>query len=538
MKLRCLTNGTDGAHVGRFNYISIYPWWQAGFTSTYTNTVTEAELSTNSDWLDARNNAVVIQQAIDTLPATGGTVLLPAGTYYVSQAHPNETNDAYRNAAVSILTNNIEIAGAGKTNTTLIAHNRATTVFSLGYSENTSGAFVCAQYTNFILRDLTIEGRPHWAVSNIAGTNIIYDSGQLDIGQTNDLNTNLINGASTGVETIFYPHSSDQCPYNILITNCQFLYGWNPISLEGPPFITNILVRACDFNMWGGSNANFGNVGIFGGALNVVVIENTFNGNMNLVFSTNGYISTNNAAWSGSAGFVWLQQGGNLFVARNSISNYNLEAVQVNAGPNSVVGNTFQTLISDVGCCALAVSGGPAAWAWGGPGITNFENATCFVGNSVYGGRNGLEAPETTSPFTFNCSGNWLHLYPPFAEVGDGLGAAAMVNGCQTADVCGNTLDSGALGFLFAGTNEMALILNNNFSGATYRAIGYVDAGDRLNTAEILGNILGQGSTFHVQVPLANSFGWFLSQNIYLNTAFSSVPPFLDPVTSAVHLSE
>ena len=37
MKLRFLTNGIDGAHVGKFNYISIYPWWQAGFTSTYTN---------------------------------------------------------------------------------------------------------------------------------------------------------------------------------------------------------------------------------------------------------------------------------------------------------------------------------------------------------------------------------------------------------------------------------------------------------------------------------------------------------------------
>jgi hypothetical protein len=539
MTLRCLTNGTDGQHVGRFNYISIYPWWQAGFTSTHTNAVTETELSTNNNWLDARNNAEAIQQAIDTLPATGGTVLLPAGTYYVSQASPNEANDASRNAAVSILTNNIEIAGAGKTNTTLIAYNRATTVFCLGQTANASGGLAFAPYTNFILRDMTIEGQPHWAVSNIAGTNIIYDAGQLSAGQTNDLNTDCINGPNTGAETVFYPYLVGQCPYNILITNCQFLYGWNPVTLCGnATMISNVLVRACDFNVWGGSNTNFGNVGIFGSALNVVIIENTFNGNMNLDSSANGCVSTNDSEWIGPAGFVWLQQGGNLFVARNAISNYNLEAVQVNAGPNAIVGNTFQTLISDVGCCALCALGGPSSWAWGGPGIANFENATCFVGNSVYGGRNGVECVASSMPYTFNCSGNWLHLYPPFAEVGDGLGAATVVSGCQTANVCGNTLDFGALGFLFANTNDTALILNNDFSGASYRAIGAVDASDRLNTAQIFGNILGQGSTFHAQVPFANSFGWFLSQNEYLNAVSNSVPPFLDPISSAAHVSD
>ena len=71
MRLRFLANGSDGAHVGRFNYISIYPWWQAGFTSMHTNLVTTAQLSTNNDFKDASNNAAVIQNALNTLPATG-----------------------------------------------------------------------------------------------------------------------------------------------------------------------------------------------------------------------------------------------------------------------------------------------------------------------------------------------------------------------------------------------------------------------------------------------------------------------------------
>ena len=532
MKLRCLANGTDGQHVGRFNYISIYPWWQAGFTSSYTNSILEAHLSTNNDWMDATNNAAVIQKAIDTLPATGGTVLLPSGTFYVSQVRPCETNDAYRNSAISILTNNVDLAGAGKTNTTLIAYNRATTVLCLGIRND-----IPAQCTNFTLRDMTIEGQPHWAVSNITGTNIIYDAEPLNPGQINDLNTNVTNGPTTGAQTVVYEHTSNEWPHNILITNCQFLHGWNSVMLNGP-MISNVLVRACDFNMWSGSDTNFGNAGIFGGAMNLVVIENTFNGNMDLAPSTNGYAGTPQSKWLAPPGFVWLIQGGNLFVARNSISNYYLEAVQVNAGPNSIVGNIFQTLVNVASCCALCETGGAAVWAWGRPGITNFENATCFIGNSVYGGRQGFETPGTDTPYTYNCSGNWFHLYPPFAEINDCPGAAAMAYGCQTASVCGNTLDSGGHGFMFSGTNATALILNNNFSGATYRGIGYLSASDYVNSAQIFGNILGQGSTFHVELPSANSFGWFLGQNEYLDAANKSVPPFLDPISSAVHITD
>jgi hypothetical protein len=80
--------------------------------------------------------------------------------------------------------------------------------------------------------------------------------------------------------------------------------------------------------------------------------------------------------------------------------------------------------------------------------------------------------------------------------------------------------------------------LNNNFSGATYRGIGYLSASDYVNSAQIFGNILGQGSTFHVELPSANSFGWFLGQNEYLDAANKSVPPFLDPISSAVHITD
>ena len=244
-------------------------------------------------------------------------MLITNGTYYVAQASPNETNDAYANAAVSILNNNAEIAGEGKTETTLIGYNRATTVFCLG-----AGPLGVAQCTNFTLRDMTIEGQPHEAVYK--ETNTSYDSGQLAPGAANDLNPSITNAPNVGAPTAFWGYRDSQYAYNILITNCQFLYGWNPITLVGP--VSNIVIRDCDFNMWGGTNANFGNVGIMGSGYNVVVISNRFNGNTNLLASTN-YFNTNNDQWIAPAGLIWLQYSGNVFIARNAITNYLFEGI-------------------------------------------------------------------------------------------------------------------------------------------------------------------------------------------------------------------
>ena len=95
---------------------------------------------------------------------------------------------------------------------------------------------------------------------------------------------------------------------------------------------------------------------------------------------------------------------------------------------------------------------------------------------------------------------------------------------------------SGGHGFFFTGGCSNALILNNNFSGAAYRGIGYQSAGDYLSTAQIFGNTLGQGVSFHVQLTYTNSFGWFLGNNTNVNTNLDVVPAFLDPASSAVHI--
>jgi hypothetical protein len=240
-------------------------------------------------------------------------------------------------------------------------------------------------------------------------------------------------------------------------------------------------------------------------------------------------------------GFVWAQEGGNYFVARNLIMGYAREGVQVNAGPNAVVGNTYSNMISSPEACALAVY-----LAWPGVltnGDANYQAdfSTCFVGNSVYGGRHGLVNDESgnaapTNGYSFNCSGNAFTLYPPYDGTFDGVANAVDEQYCLSASVCGNTLYAGGRGFTFFNTNGTALILNNNFSGATFGGIGG-GAGNSLTSAQIYGNILSEGVTFHVELDYSNSFAWFLDHNTYLSPSSTSIPPFFDPISSAAHVS-
>jgi hypothetical protein len=541
MKLHCLGNGTDGAHVGRFNYISIYPWWQAGFASTNRITITQADLSTNNNWADAANNAAVIQSSVNAVGAAGGgTVSLPSGTYYVAQASPNETNDAWANAAVSILTNNIEIAGAGETNTTLIAFNRATTVFSLGGDWSHP-----APYSNLVIRSMTIEAQPHLAVFDV--TNTTFELGQLF--PTGYAGTQIFIDGYWGYPCEFV--------HNILITNCQFLFGDFSITFGG--YASNCLISHCDFNVWGGTNvytgatnsspANtpnttgfYGSVGIFGDGTpdyNINILDNTYNGNTNLAPDTNnpfGYVSTNATQMLAPNGFVYFQSGGNYFIARNTILNYELEGVQLSGGPSSVVGNTYYTLVSVGACCALAMN---AAWTLAVIGTNAINYSACFIGNSVYGGRNG-QSPQgqgnSMPVYCLNFSGNELILYPPFAHA-DYPGAAVSLQNTTSANVFGNTLVSGGHGVVFASGCGNAVVMNNDFANVSYRGVGLAGGGGSLRNAAIFNNILGQGVSFHVELPYTDSFGWFLEGNTCLNGSSNSVPPFLDPLSSAVHMS-
>jgi hypothetical protein len=168
------------------------------------------------------------------------------------------------------------------------------------------------------------------------------------------------------------------------------------------------------------------------------------------------------------------------------------------------------------------------------------NNSITFIGNWVYGERHGalLFAGSTYvgEPALITVSGNWLNLSPPLSVTNDSPGAAASLQNCQQANVFGNTLVAGGHGVLFGTNCISASILNNNFSGAAYRGIGYATMGDFLTTAQIFGNTLTEGVSFHIQLPYSNSFGWFVGSNTYVTNISTQVPLFTDPASSAIHL--
>jgi hypothetical protein len=540
------TNGAYGANVGRFNYISIYPYWTNAAAGTNLAPISAASLYTNSDWGSAKSNAIVIQNAVNSLGSGGGIVTIPEGTWYVSQAVPNDANPDWANTAACVTNSDVTITGSGTnaTNTLLIANNRSTTIFVLGV--NTLGRGIAC--SNFMLCDLTLEAQPH-AVATNSGSSYtnIYELGQ------------LIPQAQGSIAT-FYGISSNQCSYNICISNCVFLHGIK--SLVPDVSISNFMVVNCQFTPMdtncyfnGATNGQplnnktptanttnwqTGNVAVFGnGPVNAVIVGNTYIGNAALTAVNTNAVSTliGYTNWPAADGFVWFQKSGNVFVARNIISNNALEGVQLNAGPNSVVGNTYNTLVSDPSCCAFCVAGQQQTELTGTP-LQSYSST--FIGNQVYGGRHGVECTSTTYPFTYTCSGNSITLYPaiePIAPlINDYPGYAADAVGCESAIVSGNTLSNGGLGFLFSSTNGNALIMNNNFEAASYCGIGYQYIGDSLNAAQIYGNSLGQGVNFHVQLPYTKSFSWFLGSNTYWNINSNPVPLFADPASSSIHI--
>jgi hypothetical protein len=558
LRVVMLTNGTPGEHVCRFNYLSIYPAWNEGVRNLVTTVeVTGLTNGTGDEWFEATNNAACIQAALNSLnsldPTNGGTVTLPAGIYLVGQAVPDETKNAQHNGAVYIPRNNVEIRGAGKTNTVLKGHNRATTLIYVGFDPFVDPQAFVAR-TNFTLRDLTLEGRPHLvAVTNTSSatpkqafTNY-WETGALSTPGSTDLGSTMacIGGPVRG-----------RFSENILLTNCLFR---NPAyqSIVIPLRVSNCLVRACDFVLRDGTNGAYPfprsvthpmlttsndppiNVGIFvryGGSYNINVIENTFSGNPSLLT-----VNTNYQA-DAADGFVWVQHGANAFVARNLITNNALEGVQFNCGPVGVVQNDFRTVVSGASTVALNAY---ALTNYPGPTAQTPDLFYSFVGNSVEGNRYAISGwfnqnydfHTNTWTYALNCCGNSVALSKALDLAEDYPGALSRTAWAEHLNVSGNTLQAGGHGVTLMRECTNVVVLKNDFSAATHRSLSYDDenSGGYLTRAVIAKNILGQGDSFHAKVAWPDSPTYFLLRNTY-QCGMNPVSPFLDAATSPVHV--
>jgi hypothetical protein len=534
MKVLMTNNAPGTSYVGRLNYISIYPAWNEGVPSLAQTNMVGVLTNNDSSWAAATHNAAVIQQEIDNL-SINGVIAIPQGTFYVAQPTVDETKPAYNNTAILVSRDNVEVRGFGKTNTVLIAHNRATTIFFVGRDNPTTAR----ARTNLTFRDMTLEGQPHVMATNSSGGTRWEDGALLPNSATFfDTGSLLV----TEGEALSLARN-----VNILITNCLFR---NPgiSSINFSSLNNNCAVRNCEFwmrdkgtngafkNIITTSSATTSNVQFTGATIftrnpndNLIVMDNTFTGNPTItnVNPAFGYVDA-------CDGLVWFQGGGNWFVGRNGITNYLLEAIQVNAGPAAIVGNYLKTWNSRSSTTALH---GNAVWA-SATVASNEDYVISVVGNQVIGGRHGHLANNTNGTrFTLHYSGNTLSLYSAFNDNSDYPGAVVTGSQMKLANVCGNTLLAGDHGVRWLDNCTNAIVLRNHFTNVTYRALAYDGTNGAVRNVAVLKNELGQGASYHLKVRPQEAGNYFLWSNHYYNSnGVSEVSPFFDYPGAPVHL--
>ena len=532
-----LANGVSSGYVMKFNYTSIYSSWNEGVTNiVYTNNIPLSQLvASASDWIDASNNAVTIQNAIDDVAAhvtatQGGVVNIPAGTYYVaSREITDEKQDQTHNTADYIYTNNVQIQGAGKTNTVLVAHNRAVTIFYAGLKfngfVNGVGSYQQFAVTNFTLQDLTLEASPHW----------VYNAGAANQRIWNDGGFNPVNG-DTGCLMSGQGKSTSEPLNNILVTRCLFKNSpENCIVLVGQ--VINFLSISNDFFFRAdGTNGGAGNVALWvraGGrpSDNLNMIACTFNGHVN---PTN-----TDTSWPGN-GLMWCQWlGGNWFAARNTITNYGLEAIQWNSGPAAAAQNSFSTYIDGNSTCALNNSVDGAAT---GPSGRRNDLSFSFTGNTVVGGQAGILSGQTGHPTNIVdllISGNTFNLYWTLPVYADWPDAEAVLWWVDKLNVSGNTLMAGEQGICVQYALTNAVILGNDFTPAHLRSVDTEYFGNNvvgaIQSAQLIKNKLAGGDSFQVRAPLQDGTHYFLLQNTYVTTNGAAASLVTEPQSLPIH---
>jgi len=219
-------------------------------------------------------------------------------------------------------------------------------------------------------------------------------------------------------------------------------------------------------------------------------------------------------------------------MAGNVISNYGLEAIQINCGPAAVVANRFQSHVSGGATCALRSDAGQVSV--NGTQDDPQDYSRYVLGNLVDGGRT-AELSGTTTPSYLHFSGNSISLLPAFPLWDDIPSALAAGYIGTFVNISGNTLLTGQCAVVWYDCSTNALVLKNDFRGASIRALEYYGSNGVVRNIQILKNILNQGNSYHLKLKYPDSAAFFLQKNIYTN-GVTRVDPFLDAAASPVHI--
>ena len=141
--------------------------------------------------------------------------------------------------------------------------------------------------------------------------------------------------------------------------------------------------------------------------------------------------------------------------------------------------------------------------------------------------------PKAPQPQARVC-GNQVSLFPPFERYDDITGSIFSSSEVGHANISGNTLLSGGRGVAWLDHCTNALVLKNDFSAASHRALDYYGTNGHVGAVQITKNILNQGSSYHLKSRPGDGYGFFLWRNTYTN-GVGSVKPFLDSEHSPIH---
>jgi hypothetical protein len=164
------------------------------------------------------------------------------------------------------------------------------------------------------------------------------------------------------------------------------------------------------------------------------------------------------------------------------------------------------------------------------------------VGNIVEGGRHGQygthdpnEGTSYDKAYKLNFCGNTLTLYPAFTRHDDYPGAAVTDDLSIFSNMSGNTLLAGGHGLRAVRSCTNALILKNDFTGATHRGIAYDQLPGYAQNIAIVKNVLNQGDSFHLKLMYPDSFNYFLIRNSYRDGTNLNLNAFIDAAGCPVH---
>ena len=406
----------------------------------------------------------------------------------------------FHNYAVKVEKSNITIKGANQTNaTTMVAYNRDTTLLFIGTGQGLS-IYGLNSVSNIILNNITFEGSPTIDYSGSYNTNGIARADQIGWVTLSPIGSLVVFGGDPSVNNYSSGLVVDNCTFNnpstigLLLHTCKDVYV-NNTKIYYFNGITPAL--ATNLGAWCGILSQ-------GEPVENIVVENCI---------YNGNVSMQSGFDYSSDGFIWLANGGKWVVKNCAITNSSLEAVALNAGPYTVVGNKYNTMSLNPCSCAL--------WTFHNSNTQLLSSSVSkyssysFINNTVKGGTTAIITPSpanpnaATAPFCMLVSANNIDLGPVITNgviVTGGIGMSMAQNVTLSGNIFTNTsISTGySIGSATPKTNLYLLALCNDFSTVTHTSLQVQDGSNKYRNSRFYANKIGRGYWAHMLFEFNN----------------------------------